>query len=253
MVNNIQHDTARKWQYHVWMNRTERLLTLLQVLRRYRMPVSGQKLADELNISIRTLYRDILTLQLQGADIEGEPGVGYLLRPGFFLPPLMFSQTEIEALMLGILWVSTFADRPLAKAASDALTKIKEVLPSNARNGMGAVPLRVGPPRSVNFANEDLSTLRDAIRRECKIDIIYRSKNGLQSQRVIWPFAIGYFTDSRILVGWCEKGQNYRHFRTDGIISLTVLDERYTRRRASLFQEWHAFQMGKIMKRTGFL
>ncbi len=103
------------------MNRTERLLTLLQILRRYRKPVSGQKLADELNISIRTLYRDIVTLQLQGADIEGEPGVGYILRPGFFLPPLMFSQTEMEALMLGILWVSTFADRPLAKAASEAL------------------------------------------------------------------------------------------------------------------------------------
>jgi len=78
------------------MNRTERLLTLLKILRRYRKPVSGQKLADELNISIRTLYRDIVTLQLQGADIEGEPGVGYILRPGFFLPPLMFSQTEMK-------------------------------------------------------------------------------------------------------------------------------------------------------------
>src|SRR5581483_9434258 len=131
---NIQHDTARKWQYHAGMNRTERLLTLLQVLRRYRHPVSGQRLADELNISIRTLYRDIATLQSQGADIEGEPGVGYILRPGFFIPPLMFSQTEMEALMLGMLWVSTFADRPLAKAASDALSKIKEVLPSNIRD-----------------------------------------------------------------------------------------------------------------------
>jgi predicted DNA-binding transcriptional regulator YafY len=231
------------------MNRTERLLTLLQVLRRNRRPVSGQRLADELNISIRTLYRDIATLQSQGADIEGAPGVGYILRPGFFIPPLMFSQTEMEALMLGILWVSTFADRPLAKAASDVLSKIKEVLPSNIRNGMGAVPLRVGPPKSSKFQNEDLSTLRDAIRRECKIDIIYRSKDGQQSQRVIWPFAIGYFADGRILAGWCEKRQEYRHFRTDGIISLTVLDERYPRRRESLFREWHASQMDKITGR----
>jgi len=173
------------------MNRTARLLSLLQVLRRYRHPVSGKKLADELDISIRTLYRDIATLQAQGADIEGEPGVGYVLRPGFFIPPLMFSQTEMEAMMLGILWVSTFADRPLAKAAADALSKIKEVLPSNVRNGMGAVPLRVGPP-SDKIKNEDLTVLRDAIRRESKIEIFYCAKDGKQSQRIIWPFAIGY-------------------------------------------------------------
>ena len=232
------------------MNRTERLLTLLQTLRRYRHPVSGQRLADELNISIRTLYRDIAILQSQGADIEGEPGVGYLFRPGFFLPPLMFSQTEMEALMLGILWTSTFADRPLAKAASDALSKIKEVLPPNIRNSMGAVPLRVGPPKSANFQNEDLSALRDAIRRECKIEMSYRAKDGSQTQRVIWPFAIGYFNDSRILVGWCEKRRDFRHFRTDGILSLTVLDERYARRRTSLFREWQSNQMKKIAKST---
>lgn len=208
------------------MNRTERLLILIQTLRRYRHPVSGQRLADQLNISIRTLYRDIATLQSQGADIEGEAGVGYILRPGFFMPPLMFSQTELEALMLGVLWVSTFADRPLSNSASDALSKIKEVLPSNMRESMGAVPLRVGPPLTSKIANEDLSILRDAIRRECKINFSYRSKDGRQSERVIWPFAIGYFTEGRILVGWCEKQQGYRHFRTDGIISLTVHNER---------------------------
>lgn len=245
---NIQHDTAKKWQYHLPMNRTERLLTLLQALRRYRYPVSGKRLADELNISIRTLYRDIATLQSQGADIEGEPGIGYVLRPGFFIPPLMFSQTEMEALMLGILWVSTFADLPLAKAASDALSKIKEVLPSNVRNGMGAVPLRVGPP-SDKIKNEDLSALRDAIRRESKIDILYHAKDGKQSQRIIWPFAIGYFTEGRILVGWCEKQQDYRHFSTDGIISLTVLNERYPRRRETLFREWHSAEMKRVMNK----
>ena len=228
------------------MNRTERLLTLLQVLRRHRYPVSGQKLAEELNISIRTVYRDIVTLQTQGAEIEGEPGVGYILRPGFFMPPLMFSQTEIEALMLGILWVSTFGDPPLAKAASDALGKIAEVLPANVRNGMGAVPLRVGPPMSNKIKNEDLTILRDAIRRERKIKIVYRSREGRQSERVVWPFAIGYFTDGRILAGWCEKQQDYRHFSTDTIISLTVLNERYPRRRTTLFREWHASQMDKI-------
>jgi predicted DNA-binding transcriptional regulator YafY len=210
--------------------------------------VSGQKLADELAISIRTLYRDIATLQLQGADIEKEAGIGYVLHPGFFIPPLMFSETEMEALMLGTLWVSSFADRSLAKAASDVLSKIKDVLPSNIRNSVGAVPLRVGPPRADN-KDEDLSTLRDAIRRERKIEIHYCAKDGRKSQRIIWPFAIGYFPDSRILVGWCEKQQAYRHFSTDGIMSVTVLNERYPRRRESLFREWYSTETKKVMNK----
>ncbi len=225
------------------MNRTARLLELVQVLRTYRYPVSGQRLAERLNISIRTLYRDIATLQSQGADIHGEPGMGYILRPGFFLPPLMFSQIEIEALMLGILWVSTFADRPLASAATQALSKITEVLPPKMRTGMGAVPLRVGPPGLKNLEKEDLTALRDAIRQELKIILSYQSKEGLESKRTIWPFAIGYFTDGRILVGWCEDLQGYRHFRTDRIKSLTVLEQRYPRRREILYREWHKSQI----------
>ena len=108
------------------MTRSERLLSLLQALRRHKRPVSGARLAEELGISIRTLYRDIASLQAQGASIEGEPGVGYILRPGFMLPPLMFSQTELEALMLGFRWVSKFADGPMTKAASDALAIFNE-------------------------------------------------------------------------------------------------------------------------------
>jgi len=94
-------DCARKWQY-VFAMRTARLLNLLQILRRSRYPVSGHDLARELGISIRTLYRDIATLQAEGADIEGEPGVGYVLNKGFFLPPLMFSADEMMAFMLGM-------------------------------------------------------------------------------------------------------------------------------------------------------
>jgi predicted DNA-binding transcriptional regulator YafY len=228
------------------MSRTERLFTLLQILRTYRNPVSGQRLAERLNISIRTLYRDISTLQSQGAEIEGEPGLGYILKPSFFIPPLMFTQTEIEALMLGILWVSKFADAPLAKGASDVLAKITAVLPSNIRNGMNAVPLRVGPPAPISMEKEDLTALRDAIRKQQKIRITYRSQEGKESQRIIWPFTIGYFTNGRILVGWCEKQREYRHFRTDGITSMTVLEERYERPRESLFREWHSSQMQKF-------
>ena len=107
------------------MSRTERLLELLQILRRHRAPVSGAALASELDVSIRTLYRDIATLQGQGAEIEGEPGLGYVLRPGFMLPPLMFSIDEIEALVLGIQWAGRQADDPrLSRAASNVLSKM---------------------------------------------------------------------------------------------------------------------------------
>lgn len=220
--------------------RTARLLALLQALRRRRSPVSAQVLADELGTSVRTLYRDIATLREQGAVIEGEPGVGYVLRPGFFLPPLMLSQSETEALLLGIRWVSTFADASLARAALDAQAKIEAVLPKAVRDGAGDLPLRVGPPPRTT---EDLSELRDAIRDERKLAIVYRDADGAKSHRTIWPFAIGYFTEGRILVGWCESRKGYRHFRTDRLLAITSLDERYPRSRRSMFHEWRATQL----------
>ncbi len=227
--------------------RTERLLTLLQALRRHRQPVSGRSLADELGISIRTLYRDIAALQAQGAEIEGEPGIGYVLRPGYFLPPLMLSQTEIEALALGMRWVSTFADGPLAKGADDALAKIETVLPSDLRDGMGAVPLRVGPPPGAQAEEEDLSDLRHAIRNEKKLEILYRDRGGNERERIVWPFAIGYFVDGRILVGWCELRDDYRHFNTANILSARILAETMPRRRSELFREWQEAQLRRAM------
>jgi predicted DNA-binding transcriptional regulator YafY len=220
--------------------RTERLLALLQALRRRRAPVSGQVLAAELGVSLRTLYRDVATMRAQGARIEGEPGLGYVLKPSFFLPPLMLSQPETEALMLGMRWVSTFGDRSLADAATDALAKIEAVLPKEVRDGAGAVPLRVGPPPRADV--EDLTELRDAIRRERKLALRYVDRHGRSSERIIWPFAIGYFTEGRILVGWCETREGYRHFRTDRIEART-LPERYPRKRADLLREWQRSQL----------
>jgi predicted DNA-binding transcriptional regulator YafY len=230
--------------------RTERLLNLLQLLRRHRNPVSGQALADALSISIRTVYRDIATLQSLGAEVEGEPGVGYVLAPSYFLPPLMLSEVEIEALTLGMRWVSTFADAPLAKGAHDALAKIEAVLPSELRNGIGAIPLRVGPPPSQEAEEEDLTQLREAIRNERKVVIVYRDRQGAERERTVWPFAVGYFADGRILVGWCELRGDFRHFRTGNIIRTTVLRERSPRRPSEMFRQWHASEMGKATPRS---
>ena len=170
------------------MSRSERLFSLLQTLRRYRRPVTGMALADELNVSMRTLYRDIATLQAQGADIDGEPGLGYVLRPGFMLPPLMFSEDEIEALVLGSRWVADRGDDRLGAAAQNAIAKIAAVLPAALRDNLEAANLLAGPAARVSAGDVDLAVVRKAIRTERKMSIRYRDGHGAQSQRTIWPF-----------------------------------------------------------------
>jgi predicted DNA-binding transcriptional regulator YafY len=127
------------------MSRAQRLLRLIEILRRHRRPVAGAVLAAEPGVSLRSIYRDIATLQAQGATIEGEPGVGYVLRPGFMLPPLMFTPDEIEALVLGSRWVADRGDAQLSLAARHALAKIAAVLPGDLRDGLEASNLLIGP------------------------------------------------------------------------------------------------------------
>lgn len=202
-------------------------------------------MARALGVSIRTIYRDIATLQALGAEIAGEPGVGYVLGPGYFMPPLMLSEIEIEALTLGMRWVSTFADKPLAQGAEDALAKIEAALPTEIRGSIGALPLRVGGAPDPALRGEDLSQLRHAIRIERKIRIAYTDQRGTEEERTVWPFAIGYFADGRVLAAWCETRSDYRHFRTRNIEKTTLLDLPYPRRRIELFREWRAKEIDK--------
>jgi len=218
--------------------RAQRLLDLIQLLRRHRRPVTGAALAAELGISLRTLYRDIATLQAQGARIDGEPGVGYVLRPGFMLPPLMFSEDEIAALVLGSRWVADRADTPLGVAARDALAKIAAVLPPDLRDDLDASTLIIGPGPVIAAGDIELATIRQAIRAERKLAISYRDGHAAASRRTIWPFALAFFDRVRVVVAWCELRQAFRHFRTDRISALTLTDTRYPRRRQVLLREW---------------
>lgn len=217
------------------MSRSDRLLELVQALRRRRRPVSGRTLADELGVSLRTLYRDIGTLQAQGADIAGEAGVGYVLRPGFLLPPLMFSEDEIEALVLGSRWVAKRTDDRLGGAARNALAKIAAVLPADLREALDASPLLVG---SGQAAAIDLTVVREAIRTECKIAIRYRDGGGAATERVVWPFALGFFDQARVIGAWCELRSDFRSFRIDRVVELTPTVVRYPRRRRYLLKAW---------------
>jgi predicted DNA-binding transcriptional regulator YafY len=224
------------------VSRAQRLLDLIQVLRRHRQPVSGASLAEATGVSLRTLYRDIESLKAEGAHIDGEAGVGYVLRPGFMLPPLMFSEEEIEAIVLGSRWVHRRADKSLAEAAANVLAKIGAVLPKDLREALDDSGLLVGPAETMSAGDAELPKIRQAIRRERKIAIAYRDQGGAATRRQVWPFALAFFEKVRVVVSWCELRQDYRHFRTDRIDSLTVSDKRYPRRRQALLKEWRQLQ-----------
>lgn len=221
------------------MSRTQRLFDLLQILRRHRYPVSGKQLADELNVSLRTVYRDIATLQAQGASIDGEPGLGYLLRSGFMLPPLMFSEEEIEALVLGSRWVARRTDKKLSLAATNALAKISSVLPEALKHQLEFSGLIIGTAKTA-LANDDEkeALVRHAIRKEHKLQMTYIDVKDDESQRIIWPLALGFFEEVHVIVAWCELRQDFRHFRTDRVVTLSPLETRYPERRQTLLKKW---------------
>jgi predicted DNA-binding transcriptional regulator YafY len=220
------------------MSRAERLLSLMQQLRRHRRPVSGAALAQQLGVSLRTLYRDIATLQAQGAPIEGEAGLGYVLRPGFTLPPLMFTVEEIEALVLGARWVADRVDVRLADAAHHAVAKIAAVLPQELRYTLEHSALMVVPRQTVACSDEVLSHTRQALREERKLELHYLDAQQRESLRTVWPCALGFFEQVSVLVAWCETRNDFRHFRTDRIRALRLLDARLPRRRLDLLRDW---------------
>ncbi len=208
------------------MSRTARLLQLVQVMRRQRRPVAARTLAAELGTSIRTIYRDIDTLVAQGFQITGEAGLGYVLMPGSLMPPLMFTEEELEAVVLGLRWVNQRGDSSLAAAANDARAKIRSVLPLEQQQVSEHVGLLAGPGPCLT----EPVRLREAIRKELKLKITYTDSKDSNSVRIVWPVALAFFENVRVLVAWCETRADFRSFRTD---RLEIVDtfERYAKRR----------------------
>jgi predicted DNA-binding transcriptional regulator YafY len=220
------------------MSRAERLLELMQSLRLRRRPVAGQALAEELRVSLRTLYRDIEALKAQGARIEGEAGLGYVLRPGFTLPPLMFSLEEVEALALGAGWVEGRADEGLKRAARGALAKIAAVLPPERAEALDWPALLAGASALGEREGASLPKVREALGAELKLKLAYIDKDGRSSTRVVWPVALGFFDHARMLAAWCETRKAFRHFRLDRMEAVAVLAERPPKRRRALLIDW---------------
>lgn len=219
------------------MSRSSRLFDLMQVLRRHRGSVSGSELARETGVSLRTLYRDIATLQGMGAHIEGEAGVGYILRPGFLLPPMSFTEEELQAIVVGAQWVSRQTDDSLALAAQNAVAKIGAVLPPERRRALDDNALYVGHHKEDTSAL-DLRQVRQAMRDQRKMHITYQDKDGTASDRTIWPIVLGFVESKRFIAGWCELRKDFRLFRVDRIEKAQFLDERYEGNRHQLVKQW---------------
>lgn len=220
------------------MRRADRLLRIIQILRRHRRPVIGQVIAEELEVSLRTIYRDIADLVTDGVPIRGEAGIGYVLGEGYDLPPLMFSADELEAVMLGLRWVARRGDPDLSRAAQDTVAKVGAVLPDHMRPYLFDSPLIAAPSYALQHDKIDVAALRQAIRDQRKVRISYTDEQGAGSDRVIWPIAVSYFDAQRLIVSWCELRNDYRTFRTDRMITAEVLTEKYRERRKVLLKRF---------------
>lgn len=217
--------------------RSERLLNLMQALRRRRRPVAGQVLAEEMGVSLRSLYRDIETLKSMGAAIDGEAGVGFQLRAEHFLPPLMFNDEELEALVLGLRGLIYGPDPEMALTARDAASKIEAVLPRQMRDEMTSIGLFAVPPLNAPAGNL-LGQLRRALREERQVWLGYRDRSGAVTERTVYPFALGYFEGHQTLAAWCTLRQDFRSFRVDGITALELSEARLPEPRRTLFHRW---------------
>jgi len=222
------------------VSRSTRLLDLLQALRCRRHPVTAATLARELGVSERTIYRDLSALASQGAPVEGEAGIGYVLRPGLFLPPLMLTEDETEAILLGLRYVDQRGDEVLTKAAAQARAKITSVL-SREMQAIPDAPMTIPGPGGTAFPENKvpLALLRSAIRMQKRLAIDYIDGAERQTGRVIWPIQLGFTDSARVVTGWCELRQSFRFFRTDRILSAELRD-RYPARRADLVRDFLA-------------
>lgn len=207
------------------MRRADRLFELVTLLRGRRFAVTGQALAEALEVSLRTVYRDVADLQAQGVPIEGEAGVGYRLSPSFDLPPVMFDREEVLALLVGGQLAQAFTDPVLAAAARRAEAKIRAILDDAALARADATPYRAPVIPADAPMRERHQTIREACEARRKLRLRYRDAGGAPSRRTVWPLGLVAWTGRWTLLAWCETREAYRNFRFDRIERLEVREE----------------------------
>ena len=220
------------------MRRTDRFFEIIQLLRSTSRPLTARRIAEDLETSSRTIYRDIAALQSMRVPIEGEAGVGYVMRSGFDLPPLMFSAEETEAIMVGLALVKRTGDVGLQRSALSVGRKIAHVLPTEQVTPIVNGALKVSPSEAVPPSRIDLRSTRDAIRNEEKLQITYCDLEDMRTDRRVWPLVIIYYTELIVLAAWCELREDFRHFRADRITACSQTGDRFVGQGEAMRARW---------------
>lgn len=220
------------------MRRSERLFAIIQLLRGRRRPVTAEQIARELEVSVRTIYRDVAELIGQRVPVRGEAGTGYVIDAGYDLPPLTLTTDELDAALLGAAWVAQRGDSSLARAARSLIDKLSDSLPKHLRTELLDASLRPAPARKPLADGLDLAPIRAAIREGLKVEISYADNANKPTTRIIWPLLVAYMEDVRVLAAHCELRDGLRHFRTDRIQKARVLSEKYPESQRALRKRW---------------
>ncbi len=209
------------------MRRADRLFRIVEYLKARRQTVTASSLAEELEVSVRTIYRDIADLGASGVPILGEAGVGYMLDKNYVVRPLMFAVEELDALMLGAQMVQSFGDKELARAANQAIDKITSVLPESLQKEISETFLFSMTSKAEVKIHIDFTGLRRAIRAKNIVEFNYTREDGEESHRRIRPLCLAFFSPVWLISGWCEMRQDFRNFRLDRIQELKITEERF--------------------------
>lgn len=220
--------------------RTLRLFALLDHLRGRLSPVSAETLALDLNVSIRTIYRDMATLQAMGAPVRGEAGIGYQMERGYFLPPLQFDPDELEAIMLGTRLIAARGDSELADAARRVSAKVSATMDGDAGDTYTRLPLRAVSRQSEEDtkASVHLSFLRNAVRERALLDVHYVDLRDVRSQRIARPIGLTVFDDVWLLTIWCETKRDFRNLRVDRIEAVERTGQRFRPEVGKRFEDY---------------
>ncbi|MFQ6550640.1 helix-turn-helix transcriptional regulator [Aestuariibius sp. 2305UL40-4] len=222
------------------MSRSARLFEIIQLLRNADRPILAREIAAALEISIRTVYRDIASLQAMQTPILGEPGVGYVMRKGYDLPPINLDVEEAEAISVGLSLIARTGDPGLWRSAGRAARKLHEAAPGTRRLPTSAWGIE-------RCATVNLSEVRQAIRSEKKMAIKYCDVEGRETKRTIWPLFLIYYVDAGLIVAWCELREALRHFRLDRIARSSIQSDDFVGLGGPLVEKWEETQMAGVL------
>lgn len=210
------------------MRRAERLFRIIQIMRTANGALTAQQIADKLEISKRSVYRDMTHLMGSGAPIDSEPGVGFMLRDEFDLPPLSFTFEQLEALALGAKTLALIADKDMSAAAKEALAKIRDAVPESHKQKLDSPHLMVVPPQGTNMPQKELRQARKAIDEQRVMQVTYCALDETVSERQLYPLALTNFGPIWLLTAWCATRQDFRDFRMDRFEQMQLQREKFT-------------------------